>query len=139
MLNSEIGLNYFIYFILCIIFIIINFLIASIITKKFIYNLKKLSMNIIELKNLSLSYKTKSFIPNDNKNLHLPKDEDFYALKDINLSIEKKSVIGLYGPNGAGKSTLLKVIGKILKPNSGSVFTKFEPELMSSSQFNFIR
>ena len=46
-------------------------------------------MNIIELKNLSLSYKTKSFIPNDNKNLHLPKDEDFYALKDIN-SIEKK-------------------------------------------------
>ena len=40
MLNSEIGLNYFIYFILCIIFTIINFLIASIITKKFIYNLK---------------------------------------------------------------------------------------------------
>ena len=82
MLNSEISLNYFIYFILCIIFTIINFLIASIITKKFIYNLK-LSMNIIELKNLSLSYKIKSFIPNDNKNLHLPKDEDFYALKDI--------------------------------------------------------
>ena len=40
MLNSEISLNYFIYFILCIIFPIINFLIASIITKKFIYNLK---------------------------------------------------------------------------------------------------
>ena len=47
-------------------------------------------------------------------------------------------MIGLYGPNGAGKSTLLKVIGKILKPNSGSVFTKFEPELMSSSQFNLL-
>ncbi|WP_440657120.1 ATP-binding cassette domain-containing protein [Candidatus Pelagibacter sp. HIMB1509] len=95
-------------------------------------------MRIIELKNLSLSYKTKSFIPNDKKNLHLPKDEEFYALKDINLSIEKKSVVGLYGPNGAGKSTLLKVIGKILKPNSGTVFTKYEPELMSSSQFNLL-
>ena len=40
MLNSEISLKYFVYFILCIIFTIINFIIASIITKKFIYNLK---------------------------------------------------------------------------------------------------
>ena len=29
------------------------------------------------------------------------------ALKDINLTLESPSLIGLVGPNGAGKSTLI--------------------------------
>ncbi|MGX5680786.1 ABC transporter ATP-binding protein [Schumannella luteola] len=47
--------------------------------------------------------------------------EEFWALKDINLTIPAGSTIGLIGHNGSGKSTLLKVIGGILDPTNGSV------------------
>lgn len=51
-------------------------------------------------------------------NLH---KDDFWALRDIDLSISSGSTVGLIGPNGSGKSTLLKTIGGILQPTSGSV------------------
>ncbi|WP_105204981.1 ABC transporter ATP-binding protein [Neobittarella massiliensis] len=47
--------------------------------------------------------------------------EDFVALKDVSLDIEKGDVFGIVGLNGSGKSTLLKVISGILKPTKGSV------------------
>ncbi len=47
--------------------------------------------------------------------------EDFWALKDVDLSIQSGSTVGLIGPNGSGKSTLLKMIGGILQPDTGSV------------------
>lgn len=47
--------------------------------------------------------------------------EDFWALKDVDLSIQAGSTVGLIGPNGSGKSTLLKMIGGILQPDTGSV------------------
>lgn len=51
-------------------------------------------------------------------NLH---KEDFWALRDVDLTISSGSTVGLIGPNGSGKSTLLKTIGGILQPTSGSV------------------
>jgi ABC-2 type transport system ATP-binding protein len=47
---------------------------------------------------------------------------DFWALQNINLTIEKGEVFGIIGVNGAGKTTLLKVIAHILKPSSGQVW-----------------
>ncbi len=47
--------------------------------------------------------------------------EDFWALKNITLTIPAGETIGLIGHNGSGKSTLLKVIGGILDPTNGSV------------------
>ena len=46
---------------------------------------------------------------------------EFWALKDINLTVEKGDRVGVLGFNGAGKSTLLKVIAGVLKPTKGSV------------------
>lgn len=47
--------------------------------------------------------------------------EEFMALSDININIEKGEVFGLIGLNGCGKSTLLKIISGIYKPSTGSV------------------
>lgn len=46
--------------------------------------------------------------------------EEFYALKNINLSIKPGEVVGIVGLNGSGKSTMLKVISGILKPSAGT-------------------
>ncbi len=47
--------------------------------------------------------------------------EDFWALRDVSVSIAAGTTVGLIGPNGSGKSTLLKAIGGIIQPTSGTV------------------
>jgi ABC-2 type transport system ATP-binding protein len=46
---------------------------------------------------------------------------EFWALRDVSLSVREGSTLGLIGHNGSGKSTLLKVIAGILRPTSGVV------------------
>ncbi|CAG2158768.1 ABC transporter ATP-binding protein [Cupriavidus numazuensis] len=46
---------------------------------------------------------------------------DFWALKNINLTISRGDRIGIIGHNGAGKSTLLKTICRIYTPQQGSI------------------
>ncbi|MEF9969204.1 MAG: ABC transporter ATP-binding protein [Ruthenibacterium sp.] len=50
--------------------------------------------------------------------------EEFYALHDISLTVEKGDFYGLVGLNGSGKSTLLKIIAGVFKPTAGSVTVK---------------
>ena len=47
--------------------------------------------------------------------------EEFWALRDIDLTIPAGTTVGLIGHNGSGKSTLLKVVGGIIGPTSGTV------------------
>ncbi len=47
--------------------------------------------------------------------------EDFWALKEINLEVNRGEIIGLIGENGAGKTTLLKLIAGMLAPDKGAV------------------
>src|SRR5216684_2152824 len=47
--------------------------------------------------------------------------EEFFALKDIDLSFSPGDRVGIIGRNGAGKSTLLKVLSRITEPTNGKI------------------
>ena len=70
----------------------------------------ELGKSFISLKNISFSYNS----------------EGNSTLKNINLEIEKGTIVGLTGETGAGKSTLFHIILGLLKPQSGTIFFKNE-------------
>ena len=43
------------------------------------------------------------------------------VLRDVNLSLRRKEIVGLLGANGSGKSTLIKVLAGFNSPQAGSV------------------
>ena len=63
---------------------------------------------MIELKNLSKTYHTKS--------------GDIVAIQNINLRIEDGEIFGIIGLSGAGKSTLVRCINLLERPTSGEVW-----------------
>lgn len=62
---------------------------------------------ILQTKNLSIGYATKS--------------ETISIAKNINLGLEKGKLIALIGENGIGKSTLLKTMTGIIPPLNGEI------------------
>ena len=44
------------------------------------------------------------------------------VIKNLDLSLQKNCIVGLFGPSGSGKSTLLNLIGLIEKPSNGNIF-----------------
>ncbi|WP_252228855.1 MULTISPECIES: ABC transporter ATP-binding protein [unclassified Clostridium] len=67
------------------------------------------------------------------------KYEEFIALNNVNLDIEKGEVVGFVGLNGAGKSTLLKIISRVQKPTNGKVMIngKVSPLLELGAGFDY--
>ena len=58
----------------------------------------------IEIKNLNKEY------------------NNIFAVKNINFTINKGSIVGLLGPNGCGKTTTIGMMLGLIKPTFGTVF-----------------
>lgn len=64
------------------------------------------------------------FSKNKHAEKSVEKNKSFYGLKDISVSIDSGSAVGIIGKNGAGKSTLLKILSQITLPSSGQIKIK---------------
>lgn len=51
------------------------------------------------------------------------RNQEFWALRGVDLSIQKGQAIGLIGRNGSGKTTLMRLISGIIPPTFGKVET----------------
>lgn len=57
--------------------------------------------------------------------------ERFYALKDINFSVNKGDIVGILGTNGSGKSTLSKILAGLTDTDSGEITINGEASLIA--------
>lgn len=87
--------------------------------------------NVIEIKNVSMKFKLAKERVDSLKEYVVRRltgnnseVKEFWALKNISLTIPKGESFALVGSNGSGKSTLLKIISGILTPTEGSVSVK---------------
>lgn len=49
---------------------------------------------------------------------------EFYALRNVSLTIDRGDSVALIGVNGSGKSTLLKCIAGVMSPTQGSIIVR---------------
>ena len=65
-------------------------------------------MSLIEIKNIIKTYSTG--------------DNNFNALDDVSLFVEKGEFVAIMGASGSGKSTFMNMLGCLDKPTSGSYY-----------------
>ena len=46
---------------------------------------------------------------------------DFWAVREVDLEVNKGEIVGLLGPNGAGKTTTFYMITGMIKPTKGAI------------------
>lgn len=89
------------------------------------------SVNIIEIKHLSKTFKIKEKekgFKGSLKSIFKPKYKIKKAVNNLSLTVKKGEVIAFIGPNGAGKSTTIKMLTGILTPTKGeAIVTGINP------------
>jgi ABC-type polysaccharide/polyol phosphate transport system ATPase subunit len=86
-------------------------------------------MSLVRIDNLSLNFRIyhdrtpslKDAFANFLKRRRGPTHSDFWALRDVCVSIKAGERVGIIGHNGAGKSTLLKAICRVYEAYEGHI------------------
>ena len=96
---------------------------------------------LLDISNLSVSYPLEVNTPANSED---GQGADFFALRDICLTVKAGQIVGVVGESGAGKSTIGKAVLGLLDPNarirSGEISLNSEELLhCSESQFEKIR
>lgn len=82
---------------------------------------------VISLQNVSKCFKRYRHPVDRLKEILLPgksRADEFWAVQNINIEIERGHTLGIVGRNGSGKSTLLQIIVGTLTPTTGKVKVK---------------
>lgn len=64
---------------------------------------------MLEARNLSLIYRNE-------------RNDEYYALRDVNFLANHGEMVGMIGPSGSGKSSLLYILSGLKKPTVGTVY-----------------
>ena len=55
------------------------------------------------------------------QNIYFNYNQNKTVIKNTNLKINKKEIIGFFGESGSGKTTLINIITNLIKPSSGEI------------------
>ena len=75
-------------------------------------------MNLLEVKNLNVTYQTKKGL--------IGKIQTVHAVNNVSLDIQKGEILAIAGESGCGKSTLAKAIMKLVQSDSGEILLNGE-------------
>lgn len=94
--------------------------------KEILVKVENLSKKFCKDLKTSLWYGVQDLFTNfgGNRNQRFLREQEFWAVKDINFELRRGECLGLIGHNGAGKSTLLKILNGLIKPDAGKVIIK---------------
>lgn len=81
---------------------------------------KKFSRNFKSSLAHGLKDITRSLVGFDGSRTRM-RNEEFWAVKDVNFQLRRGECLGLIGHNGAGKSTLLKMLNGLIRPDEGEI------------------
>ncbi len=62
------------------------------------------------------------------------KNEECYALRDINFTAGQGEMVGIMGPSGSGKSSLLYILSGLKKPTIGTVY--YDNSILEELSYN---
>ena len=65
-------------------------------------------------------------------------DSKNYALKGVNLSIDRGTNYAIVGKSGSGKSTILKLMNGMMTPNKGAIKVDYQTPNMNNKKFKSI-
>lgn len=77
----------------------------------------------------------------------IEKIDKVYAIKNLNLTLPDKGLVGIIGPSGSGKSTLMYCLSTLKKPTAGEImyngksyenYSKSECEGLRRNEFGFV-
>ncbi len=71
--------------------------------------------NLLTYENVSYFYQTKN--------------DEIFALNNVNFDVEKESFVSLVGPSGCGKTTILSLTAGLLKASSGKIILDGEDRI----------